>query len=339
MKNIFSDDKISKFCSLISSAQRIAIISHTNPDGDAVGSALALTLFLRGSSLITCSPAQVRAFVPNHFPKFLNWVDSGNDVEIFGENCAQGSAFIAAADLIVVVDFNDTRRLDRMGEALALNIHAPRVLIDHHIAPPSYDIEFHTTNSSSTAFLIYNLIEVLGGGLTLPIANALYLGIMTDTGGFSFANLCGDLYRAVGRLVDCGVDAPAINRAVFNTQSESRLRMVGYLLSEKMVVDSAHRSAYITLTAAEKVNFNHQIGDTEGLVNMPLTIEGIEFSVIAIETTECIKLSLRSTGDLDVNEIARAHFNGGGHRNAAGGKFFDTMEQSVAAIKSVISKL
>lgn len=335
MKNIFTPDKIAQFSALFAAADRVAIISHTNPDGDAVGSALALTLFLRSLG----GAQRIRCFVPNHFPKFLDWVDAGNDVEIFGDNCSEASSFLAAADLIIIADFNDTKRLERMSDALQANIHAPRVLIDHHIAPPNYDLSFHTTDSSSTAFLVLKLIEAMGGGLTLPIANALYLGIMTDTGGFSFGNLNGELYRGVATLVDCGVDTPAINRAVFNTQTEARVRMVGYLLSQKMVVNAAHRSAYITLTSAEKIQFNHQIGDTEGIVNIPLTIAGIEFTAILIETSECIKLSLRSVGELDVNVIAREHFKGGGHKNAAGGKFFGTMDEALQALKTVINTL
>lgn len=335
MKNIFNADKLAKFSSLCRASDRIAIISHTNPDGDAVGSGLAMTLFLRDFT----PNSTIRFFVPNRFPKFLNWVDPENNVEIFSENCAEGEAFLAAADLIIIVDFNDVKRLERMSAALERNLHAPRVLLDHHIAPPEYDLNFHTTDSSSTAFLIFSLIRALGGAITLPTANALYLGMMTDTGGFSFGNLTGDLYRAVADLVECGVDTPAVNRAVFNTQSEGRVRMVGYLLSEKMVVNLEHHGAYITLTSAEKNRFNHQIGDTEGIVNIPLTIEGVDFSAMLMQTSECIKLSLRSVGDLDVNVIARQYYNGGGHRNAAGGKFFGTMDEAVALTEKVIREL
>lgn len=336
MKNTFTNTKLQQFSSIVASAERIAVVAHTNPDGDAVGSGLALTLFLRAF----CPQAKVRFYLPNHHPLFLAWVDPGHDVEVFGENCVEGSAYLGAADVVVVADFNDPRRAEGMGEALERNLHAPRILIDHHLSPPDlYALQFHTTESSSTAYLVYRLIEALGGVLTTPIANALYLGIMTDTGGFSHSNLNGDLFRACGALVDAGADAAAINRAVYNAQSESRVRMVGYVIWEKMVVRPEHHAAYLTLTSAEKVRFNHQIGDTEGLVNIPLTIEGIHFSAILIQTKDHIKVSLRSVGDLDVNLLARQHFNGGGHKNAAGGRFDGSMEEAVAALEAVISTL
>lgn len=337
MKNIFNKSKIDKLSLLCSSARNIAVISHTNPDGDAIGSGLALKLFLQQKF----SESVVRFFVPNKFPEFLSWVDRERDIEIFGELCEEASAFLSSADVIFTVDFNQNSRLEQMGVPLAANNHAIRVLIDHHIAPAQYDIEMHDTTSSSTAYLIYNLIENWGGTteITPAMADAIYLGMMTDTGNFSFGNLTPELYRALASLVERGVDPPRINRLVYNTQSEYRLRMLGYLLSEKMVVDHGCRAAYITLTRAEKERFKHQIGDTEGIVNIPLTIRGITFASILIETKECIKISLRSVGELDVNAIAKVAFNGGGHRNAAGGKFFGTMEQAVAKLTEVISSL
>lgn len=335
MKNIFTYDKITKFSSFIGNNQTIAIISHTNPDGDAIGSGLALNLFIEQFY----DDQDVRFIVPNRFPNFLNWVDPDHRVHIFTENCAHNDAFIASADVIIIVDMNDTRRLEGMSAALAKNTHAPRILFDHHIDPPLYDLNFHTTSSSSTAFLIFSLIEALGGIFTPAISKALYLGIMTDTGGFSFGNLTPDLFRAAAVLVENGVDVPTINRAVYNTQTESRVRMVGYLLSEKMVVNTEHSAAYITLSRSEKERFNHQIGDTEGLVNIPMTIKGIEFSAILIETIDCIKISLRSTGMVDVNVLARKHFNGGGHKNAAGGKYIGTMDEARGELELLISNL
>ncbi|MEG1037441.1 MAG: bifunctional oligoribonuclease/PAP phosphatase NrnA [Mucinivorans sp.] len=339
MKNIFTPDKTEKFSSLVSASSRVAVIAHTNPDGDAIGAGLALTLFLSQKFGSSNPKFDVRFIVPNRFPAFLNWVDPDGKIDIFIDSCKYNESFLAAADLIIIVDFNDVRRLEAMGAALDLNISAPRILIDHHIAPPLYDLMFHSTESSSTAFLVYSLIESLGGGFTPAIAKALYLGMMTDTGSFAFGNLTADLFRAVATLVENGLDVPAVNRSVYNTQSEDRVRMQGYLLSEKMEVRLAHHAAYITLTSDEKLRFNHQIGDTEGFVNIPLTIQGVEFSAMLIQTKECVKLSLRSVGELDVNVIARAHFNGGGHKNAAGGKFFGTMDEAIATLEAVIADL
>lgn len=326
-----------KFQTLCSNASRIAIISHTNPDGDAIGSGLALTRFLRDIYPNNKS----RFFVPNHFPQFLAWADPEGDVEVFKENAAEAEAFLAAADLIIIVDFNQTSRLEQMSKALDMNLFAPRVLIDHHINPPQYDLMFHSAASSSTAFLVYELIVSIGGEevINKSIAEALYLGMMSDTGGFSFGNLTPALYRTLAVLVERGLNPVEINRAFYNTQSEDRVRLMGYLVSEKMVVKSAKRAAYITLDDAEKEKYKFQIGDSEGIVNIPLSVNGIDFSAFMMQTKECIKISLRSVGDLDVNVICNEHFNGGGHRNAAGGKFFGTMEQAVVKVEAVIAGL
>lgn len=333
MNNIFDIPKITQLKTLCQSAQRIVVVSHTNPDGDALGSGLALTLMLRGEGY-----TNTRFFVPNHYPDFLRWIDYENDIEIFSTNCGEAQAWIAAADLIICVDFNQTSRLERMTGALDMNLHAPRVLIDHHISPGRFDLEFWSTESSSTAFLVYSLIEAWQGtsAITRPMADALYLGMMTDTGSFSFSNLTPELFRAVAVLLEIGIDIPAINRAVYNTQSQDRLKMVGYLICNKLKVIKEKGAAYITLTQQEKDMFNFQVGDAEGVVNIPLTISGVEFSAILIQTKDSIKVSLRSVGDFDVNVLSNKHFNGGGHKNAAGGKFYGTMEQAVETLEQMI---
>lgn len=278
--NIFCNNtNLDQFKSLASGAQRIAIVAHTNPDGDAIGSGVALLRFFKKLGF----PA--RFFVPNHHASFLSWINpSGDEINIFSEMCAEGGAYLGAADLIICLDFNTTSRLEMMTPALESNIHAPRILIDHHLDPKldEFAIAYSDTSYSSTAHMIYDLIVAWSGveALDRAIGEALYLGIMTDTGCFSYSNLTGNLYRAVGDIVDCGVDVVAINRAVFDNQSEDRLRLVGYLLSQKMVVYPQKHAAYITLTSDEKLRFNHQIGDTEGIVNLPLTIQGIDFSAI-----------------------------------------------------------
>lgn len=328
-----------KFSSFFESSQRVAILSHTNPDGDAVGSALALTRFL--SSL--APEKDIRPIVPNHFPSFLRFVDHKNEIYVANDQLNEVQAFLAAADLIICVDFNQPHRLDALSDALAMNFDAKRVLIDHHIDPPqSFDLMFHSTQSSSTALLVYNLIVDLKGveAIDENIAEPLYLGMMTDTGGFSFSTLNAELFRAVANVVERGADPVKIHREVFDTQTESRVRLVGYLLDNKMVVIPEKMAAYITLTQEEKDKFKFQIGDSEGVVNMPLTIKNVEFSAILIENKDMIKLSLRSQGDrIDVNAIAREHFNGGGHKNAAGGRLMMSMEQAVEKVKQVIETL
>lgn len=333
MDFLLNKHKIADLRKIISEARQITVVSHTNPDGDAIGSGIAWTLFLNKMG------AKARFFVPNHYPDFLGWLEGIGMANIFcGEEHA---AYIAESDVIFCVDFNVIGRLERLGEAIEGNTSAKKVLIDHHLSPPDiYDLQFSETASSSTSYLCFSLIEALGETAKIdhPIAEALYVGIMTDTGNFSFSNLTPKLFRAVATLVECGINPPRINTAVYNTMSEHRLRMVGYMISEKLIVNAEKHSAYMTLTRAEKTRFNHQIGDTEGIVNYPLTIKGIDFSALFIETKDHIKISLRSRGDFDVNLFAREHFSGGGHKNAAGGKFFGTMAEAVAKIEKLISE-
>ncbi len=332
MKNTFDPAKIIQLQAFCAEANTIAVESHTNPDGDAIGSGLALSAFLRGLGY------DVRFFVPNRFPKFLAFIPGSERVEIYAEACESARAYIADADLIVCSDFNQVGRLDKMTDAIEANVIAPRVLIDHHMNPPEYELSFSDTGYSSTAHMVYDLICAWSGpeAVTSEMAVALYVGIVTDTGNLSYGNLTPDLYRAVAGLVEKGVRPVEISKAIFNTQSESRLRMVGYLLSEKMKVDCGLRTAYITLTRAEKTRFNHQIGDTEGIVNMPLTIECVDFSAMFIETLDCIKISFRSQGDFDVNLFAREYFNGGGHKNAAGGRYYGPMGEAVARFEEIV---
>lgn len=337
MKNIFTADKIAHFLSLLNPAKRIAILGHTNPDGDAIGSTLALHRAL--SRRDDSKDKDIRVITPNNMPEFISFLDTNNTVESFKNNEKECTAFLASADLIILMDFNNTSRLDKMGSAIDSNISAPRVLIDHHLSPPQYDLAFHSTQSSSTGLLTLLLIEKLDMELTPDIATPIYTAMMTDTGGFKFGNLDEVLYGALSRIAATGINIAEINQEVYNNQSENRVRMMGYLLSNKTVVDAKHKGAYTTLTLEEKERFNHQIGDSEGVVNIPLTIKDIEFSALIVENKDHIKISLRSLGDIDVNTICREYFNGGGHKNAAGGKFTGSMEECTEAIKKVVESL
>lgn len=339
MNNIFNSNTVAQFKELCGQSPQITIVSHTNPDGDALGSGLALLRHLKMQG------AKVRFFVPNNYPDFLHFIDPNqSEIEVFNQDPAFIKAYIAASDMIICVDFNQVSRLEGMTHALECNIHAKRVLIDHHIAPPleQFDLAFSDTSYSSTALMICDLVRVWNSSCVLSkdVAEAMYLGMMTDTGCFSYGNLTPELYRAVADIAAAGVDVVDINRKVFDNHSEHRVRMVGYLLSQKMVVNKDKSAAYITLTMQEKQEFHHQIGDTEGIVNMPLSIKGINFSAILIENEEgTIKISLRSQGDgPDVNVIGREWFAGGGHRNAAGGRLSGcSMDKAIQVVEEVIA--
>ncbi len=333
---MYCADKIEKFLSYFGASERVAIISHTNPDGDAIGSGLAMLKALRKLD----SSKSVRFFTPNDMSTSLRYIDSARDTEVFMQSTNEYRAYIAASDLIIIVDLNDTNRLEVMSESLECNITAPRILIDHHVAPPKYDLSFHSTDVAATAVLVYGLIKAIGVEIDSDIAVPLYAAMMTDTGCFSFGHLTPELYRAVAELVESGINPQQINYNLLNQQSEDRIRMTGYLIEEKMTVIKEHSAAYVTLTMEEKTRFNHQIGDTEGVVNIPLTIKGVDFSALLIENRDHIKLSLRSVGSgVDVNKICREHFNGGGHTNAAGGKFFGTLEEATTKINQIIEQL
>ncbi len=332
METTFTSAKIAQFSRFCSTARTIAVLSHANPDGDAIGSGVALTLFLRGQG------HEVRFFVPNRAPQFLRCVPLFDSIDVFAGADAQAKRYLAGADLFIFVDFNQPDRLEKMADTVAENIAAPRILIDHHLEAPEYELSFSDSAYSSTAHLIYDLLAALGkaDAITADIATALYVGMATDTGNFSFGNLTPALYRAVATLVERGAQPVEVARTVFNTQSEDRLRMMGYLISEKLVIEPALHTAYLTLSQGEKTRFNHQVGDTEGMVNLPLSIEEVRFSAFFIETLDCIKVSFRSKGDFDVNRFARDHFNGGGHKNASGGRFFGSMKQAVARFEALI---
>jgi phosphoesterase RecJ-like protein len=218
---------------------------------------------------------------------------------------------------------------------------ATRVLIDHHCEPqPEYDLMFSYPESSSTAFLVYKIIESLGMAdlIDETMATQIYTGIMTDTGNFSYGNLTPDLFCSVAKLMEKGINIPLINSSVFNNHSEKRMRLLGYMLNEKMVTIDRHNAAYLTLNQQEMADYEFQPGDSEGFVNYPLSIKHIRMSAFFMQTLSCIKVSLRSQGDIDVNRFARQYFNGGGHKNAAGGKSFYSMEKTVETFLAALDE-
>ncbi len=332
MEDIFTSSKIIQLQQMCAAAGSIAILSHANPDGDAVGSGLALSGFLRERGY------DARFFVPNRFPKFLECIPQFQRAEVYADKPEETRAYIGQAGLIICCDFNQLARLEKLAPAVEANVLAPKVLIDHHLAPPPYELAFSDPTYCSTAQLVYDLIGAWGGEVTPEMATAIYVGIATDTGNLSFGHLSPAVYRTVAELVERGVDPVLVAQKVFNTQSESRLRMVAYLLAEKMQVHAPLHTAYITLTKEEKIRFAHQVGDTEGVVNLPLSIEGIHLSALFVEALDHIKISFRSQGPFDVNSFASRHFGGGGHRNAAGGKFFGPMAEAVALFEELIKQ-
>lgn len=313
---------------------RIVILSHTNPDGDAVGSSLAWAEVLRARG------HEVTCVVPNKYPYFLDWMPGIEEVVVFKTD-TEGRAVkaIAEADVLFCLDFNAVSRLEILSETIQGNTTARRVLIDHHLQPDEgFDIVFSHPESSSTCFLVYCLVEAMygTGAITRRMGELLYVGMMTDTGNFAFSHLTPELFRAVAVLLEKGISIPEIHNSVYNAYTEGRARLFGYAINRKMALIEDGTVAYMSLLESEMRRFQFQQGDSEGFVNYALTIKKVKMSAMFLAHRKFIRISLRSRGNVDVNLFARKYFNGGGHKNAAGGKSFVSMQETIDHyIKSV----
>jgi phosphoesterase RecJ-like protein len=306
--------------------RKAIILTHVKPDADALGSSLGLARYLkkRGHS--------VQVITPSDYPDFLGWMPGNNEVVIFQKEKPQAAQrLITQADIVFCLDFSSLNRINELGEMVRAST-AKKVLIDHHLEPEKFaDFEQWDDTAASTAELVYQLIDQLGDKelIDAPLADCLYAGIMTDTGGFRHSNTNYKVFNIAGALVASGADPSKVSKLIYDTNTVERLRLMGYVLSEKLQVLPEYRTAYITLSSEDLKKFASQTGDTEGLVNYGLSIKGIKLSVLLSDRKENIKLSFRSLGDFSVNDLARKHFNGGGHRNAAGGQTNLTLEQTL----------
>ncbi len=329
------DNNIAILQKELSSPKRIVLVGHTNPDGDAVGSMLSLSLWLKSAGHTT------NCIVPNRYPYFLEWIDGISEVQVYKFASVLCDTIVAEADIVVCVDFNQFDRLEGLGEAIEKNDSALRVLIDHHLDAPddTYDILFSDTQSCATAMIVHKILTTIAPSvIDRTIAENLYVGIMTDTGNFSYSNVTADVFRVAAELVECGVDVQSVNTAVYNTFTEDRVRLLGYVISERMEVIHNGEAAYMSLNEREMRRFNFQVGDSEGFVNYPLTIEGVKMSAMFSQTRKFIRVSLRSRGNLDVSEFAAKYFGGGGHKNASGGKSFLPMKETIEHYEAAVDE-
>ena len=315
-------------------AEKIVIVSHVSPDGDAIGSSLGLYHFLQTQE------KTVNVIVPNQFPDFLKWMPGAKDVIIYDRYKDFADRLIREADVICCLDFNELKRIDTMEEAVR-NASARKMLVDHHLNPGNFaDITISHPDISSTSELVFRLICRLGNfdDITREGAECIYTGMMTDTGGFTYNSNNREIYYIISELLSKGIDKDEIYRKVFNTYSEGRLRLMGYVLYDKMQVFPEFNAALIWLNKDEQKRFQYSKGDTEGFVNMPLSIKNVCFSAFLREDTEkkMIKVSLRSVGTFPCNKVAAEFFNGGGHLNASGGEFYGTMDEAIAVFKQAL---
>ena len=317
-------------------AEKIVIVSHVSPDGDAIGSSLGLYHFL------TSQEKTVNVIVPNAFPEFLHWMPGAKEVIVYDKYKEYADKLINEADVLCCLDFNVLSRNDNMEEVVR-NTPARKMMVDHHLYPGDFcRITSSHPEISSTSELVFRLICQLGNfsDITKEGAECIYTGMMTDTGGFTYNSNDREIYYIISELLSKGIDKDEIYRKVFNTHSEGRLRLMGYVLYDKMQVFPEFNSALIWLDASEQKRFQYKKGDTEGFVNIPLSIKDVRFSVFLREDTEkkMIKVSLRSVGTFPCNKVAAEFFNGGGHLNASGGEFYGPMEEAINLFKQALVK-
>jgi phosphoesterase RecJ-like protein len=330
-----SDKK--KLSALIKESKNALIFSHHNPDADAVGSSLAIYFLLKKLN------KKVHLILPNAFPGFLKWMPDTSKIILFENSADKAKKLIQKSDLIFLLDCNSFNRLNiQEFTQLAIESSAKKILIDHHKMPENYfNAYFFDDSASSTCELIYQLAEHLNlkKYIDKKIAQCIYTGIMTDTGSFKYDSVTSKTMRIAADLLTYKIEHTKIQQNVFDTYSYDRLKLVGYALSEKLKYLPEYKAAYIALSQDELKKFNYQKGDTEGLVNTALSIKDVKISALFTETDKLVRISLRSKGNLDVNQIARKYFNGGGHKNAAGGQLNLPLNKVVELFESVVKKL
>ncbi|MCZ4225155.1 DHH family phosphoesterase [Pedobacter rhodius] len=319
--------------SLLATPQKIVITTHHKPDGDAMGSSLGLYGYLIQKG------HHVKVITPTDYPVFLHWMPNNSDVIIFTEQQEKSAKLVDEAAIIFCLDFNTLSRINELGE-LVRTASAKKVMIDHHLEPEDFDdYRNWDINACAAAQLVYDFIVNQmedEKGINKDVATCLYTGIMTDSASFRFPLATSNVYRIAANLIDLGAEHWKIHQLVYDNASEDRLRFLGYCLSNKLEVFHEFNTAIITVTKEELAKYHSATGDTEGVVNYALSINGIRLAALIVERTDKVKLSLRSTGDFPANEICKKYFNGGGHRNAAGGASEKTLTEVIEEFKSIL---
>ena len=315
-------------------AQKIVIVTHLSPDGDALGSSLGLYHYLRSIG------KEPKVIVPNAFPYFLKWMNGTSDIIVNTYIPDVAERMIKNADLIFCLDFNTLKRIGVLGEHVQES-SAKKILVDHHLYPDdNFDVIISYPIISSTCEIIFRLITQLGDfdKISTVIAECIYTGMMTDTGGFTYQSNDPEIFEIISLLLKKGIDRDHIYRNVFNNYSDQRFRLLGFTLSQRMKIYPEHKASLIYLSKEDQKQFTLTKGDTEGFVNYPLSIKNIIFSVFIREDEELIKISLRSQGNFPSNEFAADFFNGGGHLNASGGEFYGNIEDAISLFEDGLEK-
>jgi Exopolyphosphatase-related proteins len=333
LNKVIKESLIQDAKKLIDKYEKMVILTHVSPDGDALGSSLGLSFFLTelGNS--------VNVVVPNDFPPFLAWMPGAKDIVVASKKPALAAEVIEGAELIFCLDFNTLPRIAQL-QPLVEQSEAKKILIDHHLDPDDiFDVTISYPEISSTSELIFRFIcrQGLYHLVTEPCAECIYTGMMTDTGAFTFNSNSPYIYYIISELLKKGIDKDAIYSKVYNTYTESRVRLQGYLLYEKLKIYKEYGTALMTLTNSEKNKFGWKKGDTEGFVNIPLTIEEVIFSAfIREDEKDMVRISFRSKGDFPTNEFAAKVYGGGGHLNASGGEFYGKIVDAVKLFEEAL---
>ncbi|MBO5084074.1 MAG: DHH family phosphoesterase [Bacteroidaceae bacterium] len=336
INNIFQTTDIERLKCVIDGGSFFVLTCHAGPDGDAIGSTLGLAHYLKSLG------KEALVVVPDAYPDFLAWMSGSQEILRFDKHREKAELMIAMADVIVAMDYNALSRVDEMGPLIDKS-KAKKILIDHHLSPESFcDIVFSYPNLSSTCEVVFRLVLAMDGydSLTKAACECLYAGMMTDTGCLSYGPCTSELYVLVSMLIQKEINKDRIYNKIYNNYSEGRLRMMGYVLYQKMRVYPEAHAALITLSRDEMRQFNFIKGDTEGLVNIPLQMKGIYFSAFLREDTEkdLIRVSLRSQGTFPCNKFAAHYFNGGGHLNASGGQFDGSLCDAIELFEKALGE-
>lgn len=325
-------NKANKLKELLNTSKEIVITTHRGPDGDAIGSSLALY------NLLISLNHKVTVITPNDYASFLNWMPGNNDVVEFESNEIKAIEITKNAELIFMLDFNDIKRIDKYAKYVDQS-NAFKILIDHHQDPDLEIAEliFSDPLSSSTCQLLYEILDLMNFDtyITKEIAECLYVGIMTDTGSFKYNSTTAKTHNIVANLIDCGINSSNIHDLIYDNSSADRMKLLGYCINDKLLLYPKNNAAIISLTNTELKKYNFKKGDTEGIVNYALAIKDINIAVLVVERGDVVKLSLRSKGSIKVNIIANKYFNGGGHTNAAGGISYISVDETIIKLENI----
>ncbi len=332
--SLFDSDIILSIKESLINAKQIAIIGHKNIDGDCLGSTLAVERFFSKKNIET------KIIVPNKIPEFFNWIEKVKDVIIYEENPLKADDFINFADIIFMLDFNDLGRIDDLADSIEL-AKGLKIIIDHHPQErENADFSFVDSKKSSAAELIFEFLKIINTeNIDKKIAEYIYLGIVSDTGSFMYDSANSQTFKTASELLNFNINKSKIVNGLFNNYSFTRIKLIGHILDKNLVYLKEKNIAYIYISENEKKKLGYKSGDLENIVNIPLSISGVNFSVLFIETHKFVRVSLRSLGDFDVGNIAAKFFNGGGHKNAAGGKLNFSIKQTLDFFNSKIDDI